>query len=104
MCFVVLNTGKTLLFFCRLKLIIERKKKNEVLAKINDIQPKIKEIYNYDKYCKDITKRAKGIQNNLNSFDKDIQKEKDNSRPVLLKLSFNYIFLTLLSPISLFIA
>lgn len=91
------------MFFCRSQLIIERKKKNEVLAKTNDIQPKIKEIYNYDKYCKDIIKRAKGIQNNLNSFDKDIQK-KDNSRSMLLKLSFNYIFLTLLSPISLFIA
>ena len=79
------------------------KEKNEVLDKINDIQPKIKEIYNYDKYCKDIIKRTKGIQNNLNSFDKDIQK-KDNSRSMLLKLSFNYIFFTLLSPISLFIA
>lgn len=63
------------MFFCRSQLIIERKKKNEVLAKTNDIQPKIKEIYNYDKYCKDIIKRAKGIQNNLNSFDKDIQKK-----------------------------
>ena len=31
-------------------------------------------------YCKEITKRAEGIQNNLNNFDKDIQKEKDNSR------------------------
>lgn len=28
----------------------------------------------------EITKRAEGIQNNLNNFDKDIQKEKDNSR------------------------
>ena len=49
------------------------------LAGINDIQPKIKELYKYDKYCKEITKRAEGIQNNLNNFDKDIQKEKDNS-------------------------
>ena len=47
---------------------------------IHDIQPKIKELYKYDKYCKEITKRAEGIQNNLNNFDKDIQKEKDNSR------------------------
>ena len=83
MYFVVLNTREILLFFCRSQLIIERKKKNEVLDKINDIQPKIKEIYNYDKYCKDIIKRAKGIQNNLNSFDKDIKK-KDNSRSRLL--------------------
>ena len=39
-----------------------------------------KEVYKYDKYCKEITKRAERIQNNLNNFDKDIQKEKDNSR------------------------
>lgn len=55
-------------------------KKNEILDEINDIQPKIKELYKYDTYCKEITKRAEGIQNNLNNFDKDIQKEKDNSR------------------------
>ena len=55
-------------------------KKNEILAEINDIQPKIKELYKYDKYCKEITKRAEDIQNNLNNFDKDIQKEKDNAR------------------------
>ena len=55
-------------------------KKNEILAEINHIQPKIKELYKYDKYCKDINKRAERIQNNLNNFDKDIQKEKDNSR------------------------
>lgn len=55
-------------------------KKNEILAEINDIQPKIKELNKYDKYCKEITKRAEKIQNNLNNFDIDIQKEKDNSR------------------------
>ena len=55
-------------------------KKNEILTEINDIQPKIKELYKYDKYCKEIIKRAEGIQNNLNNFDKDIQKEKDNSK------------------------
>jgi len=55
-------------------------KQTQILAEINDIQPKIKELYKYDKYCKEITKRAEGIQNNLNNFDKDIQKEKDNSR------------------------
>lgn len=55
-------------------------KKNEMLAEINDIQHKIKELYNYNKYCKSISKRAEGIQNNINNFDKDIKKEKDNSR------------------------
>ena len=33
-----------------------------------------------NKYCKDIKDRSESIQNNLNNFDKDIQKEKDNSR------------------------
>lgn len=55
-------------------------KKNEILAEINDIQHKIKELYNYNKYCNAISKRAEGIQNNINNFDKDIKKEKDNSR------------------------
>ena len=55
-------------------------KQTQILAEINDIQLKIKELYKYDKYCKEINKRAEGIQNNLNNFDKDIQKEKDNSR------------------------
>ena len=63
-------------------------KQTQILAEINDIQPKIKELYKYDKYCKEITKRAEGIQNNLNNFDKDIQKEKDNSRSYNLVLSF----------------
>lgn len=56
------------------------KKQAQILAEINDIQPKIKKLRQYDKYCKEITKRAESIQNNLNNFDKDIQKEKDNSR------------------------
>ena len=55
-------------------------KQTQILAEINDIQPKIKELYKYDKYCKEITKRAESIQNNLNNLNKDIQKEKDNSR------------------------
>ena len=54
--------------------------KSEILAEINNIQPKIKELRKYDKYCKEIKNRAESIQNNLNNFDKDIQKEKDNSR------------------------
>lgn len=57
-------------------------KQTQILAEINDIQPKIKELYKYDKYCKEITKRAESIQNNLNNLNKDIQKEKDNSREI----------------------
>lgn len=53
--------------------------KSEILAEINDIQPKIKELRKYDKFCKDIKDRSESIQNNLNNFDNDIQKEKDNS-------------------------
>ena len=41
---------------------------------------KLKELRKYDKYCKDIKERAKSMQDNINNFDKDIQKEKDNSR------------------------
>ena len=55
-------------------------KKTEILAEINDIQPKIKEFRKIDNYCKEIRKRSESIQDNLNNFDKDIQKEKDNSR------------------------
>ena len=54
--------------------------KSKILAEINDIQPKIKELRKYDKYCKDIKERVKSMQDNINNFDKDIQKEKDNSR------------------------
>ncbi len=54
--------------------------KSEILTEINDIQPKIKELRKYDKYCKGIFKRTESIQNNLNNFDKDIQIEKDNSK------------------------
>ena len=54
--------------------------KSEILTEINDIQPKIKELREYDKYYKDIFERSESIQNNLNNFDKDMQKEKDNSR------------------------
>ena len=53
--------------------------KSKILTEINDIQPKIKELRKYDKYCKDISKRLELIQNNLNNFDKDMQKEKKNS-------------------------
>ena len=53
--------------------------KFKILTEINDIQPKIKELRKYDKYCKDIKERLELIQNDLNNFDKDIQKEKENS-------------------------
>ena len=56
--------------------------KSKILAEINNLQPKIKEFRKYDKYCKDIKERAKSMQNNINNFDKDIQKEKDNSREI----------------------
>ena len=55
-------------------------KKSEILAEINGIQPQIKELRKLDNYCKEIKKRSVSIQNNLNNFDKDLQKEKDNSR------------------------
>lgn len=55
-------------------------KRSEILTEINEIQPKIKELRKLDNYCKEIRKRSISIQDNLNNFDKDIQKEKDNSR------------------------
>ena len=54
--------------------------KSKILAEINDLQPKIKEFRKYHKYCKDIKEKEKSMQDNINNFDKDIQKEKDNSR------------------------
>ncbi|MBQ1813015.1 MAG: hypothetical protein II119_03625 [Bacilli bacterium] len=59
------------------KTLEELKPDEEILVEINDIQTKIKKL---NKYCKKIIKRAEGIQNNLNIFDKDIQKEKNNYR------------------------
>ena len=54
--------------------------KSKILAEINSIQPKIKELRKYDNYCKEIKKRSESIQDNLDNFDKDLIKEKDNSR------------------------
>ena len=54
--------------------------KSEILTEINNIQPTIRELRKYDKYCKDIAIRSESMQNNLDNFDKDIQKEKDNFR------------------------
>lgn len=50
--------------------------KFEILAEINNIQPVIKELRKYDKYCKDIKDRSESMQNNLDNFDKAIQKRK----------------------------
>ena len=55
---------------------------NEDLNEIKNFQKEIEKKYqelDNSFNCKEITKRAEGIQNNLNNFDKDIQKEKDNS-------------------------
>lgn len=72
--------------------------KSEILDEINEIQPIIKELRKYDKYCKDITNRAESMQNNLNNFDKEIQKEKDNTRhiypSIVLLSSFTSIMST----------
>lgn len=35
--------------------------KSEILAEINSIQPTIKELRKYDKYCKDIKDRSESI-------------------------------------------
>lgn len=72
--------GKREILWKRYRRAKTEEDKSEILAEINDIQPKIKELRKYDKYCKEIKKRTESIQNNLNNFDKDIQKEKDNSR------------------------
>ena len=54
-------------------------KQSEKLDEINDIQPKIKKLRKYDNYCKDIRKQSNSTQDDINNFDKDIQKEKDTS-------------------------
>ncbi len=54
--------------------------KSKILSEINSIQPTIKELRKYDNYCKEIRKRLESIQDNLNNFDIDLTKEKDNSR------------------------
>lgn len=55
-------------------------KKSEILAEIDSIQPKIKELRKLDNYCKEIRKRSESMRDNLNNFDKDLQNERDNSR------------------------
>lgn len=51
-------------------------KKSEIFAEINSIQPTIKELRKLDNYCKEIRKLSESIQDNLNNFDKDIQKKR----------------------------
>ncbi len=58
----------------------KEEKQSEILAEINAIQPKIKELRKYDNYYKNIKKQSEFIQEKLNNFDKDIQKEKDSCR------------------------
>ena len=54
--------------------------KSKILTEINNIQPLIKELRKLKNYCNNIEERSKIIQNNINNFDKDLNKEKDNSR------------------------
>ena len=54
-------------------------KQAEILAEINAIQPKIKELRKYDNYCKNIKKQSQSIQEKLNNFDKELQKENSRS-------------------------
>ena len=54
--------------------------KSTILNEINTIQPKIKELRKINKYCKDILARSEKMQDNINNFDKDLEKEKDNQR------------------------
>lgn len=56
--------------------------KSKILTEINSIQPKIKELRKLDNYCKEIRKRSESIQDNLDNFDKELNKEKDNSRDI----------------------
>ena len=71
--------GKRETLWKRYRRAKTKEDKSEILAEINNIQPVIKELRKYDKYCKDIKDRSESMQNNLDNFDKDIQKEKENS-------------------------
>lgn len=52
--------------------------KLKILTEINNIQPSIKELRKLKNYCNDIEERSKIIQNNINNFDKYLNKEKDD--------------------------
>lgn len=85
--FAKINYEEYKILMCKREILWKRYRrakteedKSEILAEINNIQPVIKELRKYDKYCKNIKDRSESIQNNLNNFDKDTQKEKDNSR------------------------
>lgn len=51
---------------------------SEILSEINTIQPKIKELRKYDKYCEEIFERSETMQSNLNNFDKVVNNEKES--------------------------
>lgn len=55
-------------------------KKYYLRKQINNFQPTIKELCKLDKYCDEIRKRSESIEEKLNNFDRNVQKEKDNSR------------------------
>ena len=71
--------GKRENFWKRYHRAKATEKQSEILAEINNIQPKIKELRKYDNYCKNIKRQSESIQDNIINFDKDLQKEKDNS-------------------------
>ena len=54
--------------------------KVKIYDEIEELQSQIKELYNNRRYCDGIYKRSINIQNNIDNFDKDMQKEKDNVR------------------------
>ena len=56
--------------------------KVKIYKEIEELQPIIKELYKYNRYCDGIEKRSIDIQDNIDNFDKDIgiSNEKDNIR------------------------
>lgn len=56
--------------------------KQTIYQEIQELQPRIKELYQNNKYCNDIEKRSTTIQNNINEIDTlaTLAKEKDNVR------------------------
>ena len=68
-------------------------KQTQILAEINDIQPKIKELYKYDKYCKEITKRAEAYKITLIILIRISKKKKTILGVYNLVLSLYYRFI-----------
>lgn len=56
--------------------------KQSIYQEIQELQPRIKKLYNNNRYCDDIEKRSTTIQNNINEIDTlaILVKEKDNVR------------------------